>query len=88
MKELLKDFSNEEIINYLNIREVINEQKNELKIGGKKNKNSNIIEIDNIYLIFVIFLGICVYLYYYYDMNTRINNIKKEYFRNKEEIKG
>ena len=48
MKELLKDFSNEEIINYLNIREVINEQKNEMKIGGKKNKNCNIIEIDNI----------------------------------------
>jgi hypothetical protein len=88
MKELLKDFSNEEIINYLNIREVINEQKNELKIGGKKGKNSNIIEIDNIYLIFVIFLAICVYLYYYYDMNTRVNNIKKEYFRNKEEIKA
>ena len=36
MKELLKDFSNEEIINYLNIREVINEQKNE-----ESNEQSN-----------------------------------------------
>ena len=69
-------------------RRRINISTNKYGRKSKKGKNSNIIEIDNIYLIFVIFLGICVYLYYYYDMNTRINNIKKEYFRNKEEIKG